>query len=131
MMEPGAPMDDAPVRVNGHDPVDCWLLDHTGNRFQAIVYADDVARVDSVALARLRDSAIGVEPIIVTPGNAAVPGIKTLHDTKGRFAQRYDAQDGTVYLVRPDQHVAARWRAFDGKRVQAAVKRATCTAGNA
>ena len=34
------------------------------------------------------------------------PGILTLQDVKGRFAQRYDARDGTVYLARPDQHVA-------------------------
>ena len=93
--------------------------------------ADDVARIDSSALTHLRHGTIGVEPVVVTPSSAAVPGIKTLHDTRGRFAQRYDAQDGTVYLVRPDQHVAARWRKFDGKQIQAAVQRATCTAGQA
>ena len=131
MMEPGAPMDDAPVRANGHDSVDGWLLDHVGNRFQILVYTSDVAAIDSNALAALRSGDIGVEPIVVTPGSAAVPGIKTLHDSKGRFAQRYDAEDGTVYLVRPDQHVAARWRAFDRARVQAAVQRATCNVGNA
>jgi 3-(3-hydroxy-phenyl)propionate hydroxylase len=128
MMEPGAPMDDAPVRRNGHDAVGGWLLDHLGNRFQVVLYTTDVSGVDVDALVRLRDGAIGIEPIIVTPGAAAVPGITTLHDGKGRFAQRYDARDGTVYLARPDQHVAARWRAFDTARIRAAVQRAT---GNA
>jgi 3-(3-hydroxy-phenyl)propionate hydroxylase len=33
---------------------------------------------------------------------------------------------GTTYLIRPDQHVAARWRGFDAGLVQAALARATC-----
>ena len=41
-----------------------------------------------------------------------------------RAAARYDAQPGTVYLLRPDQHVAARWRAFDAQAIEAAIARA-------
>jgi 3-(3-hydroxy-phenyl)propionate hydroxylase len=40
-------------------------------------------------------------------------------------ARRYDARPGTAYLIRPDQHVAARWRRVDLAAVQAALARAT------
>jgi len=48
-----------------------------------------------------------------------------LSDAKGLLADRYDGRPGTVYLVRPDQYVAARWRAFDLPRIEAAIRRAT------
>jgi 3-(3-hydroxy-phenyl)propionate hydroxylase len=57
-----------------------------------------------------------------------VEGLTVLADTQGLVARRYDAKPGTAYLVRPDQHVAARWRAVDPTRVRAAVARATCNA---
>ncbi|MCZ2133941.1 MAG: FAD-dependent oxidoreductase [Burkholderiales bacterium] len=130
MMEPGAPMDDAPVRVNGVDGRNEWLLDHLGNRFQLLLFVDDPATLDTARLQALttQPGAIGVQPIVVTPGTAAAPGILTLRDSNGRFAQRYDASDGTVYLARPDQHVAARWRRFDAAAIAAALRRATCNA---
>jgi 3-(3-hydroxy-phenyl)propionate hydroxylase len=53
---------------------------------------------------------------------------KDLEDTKGRLAERYDGKPGTTYLIRPDQYVAARWRAFDADKIAAALDRATCRA---
>lgn len=41
----------------------------------------------------------------------------------GVAAQRYDARPGTCYLIRPDQVVAARWRALDVDRITAARRR--------
>jgi 3-(3-hydroxy-phenyl)propionate hydroxylase len=49
-----------------------------------------------------------------------------LEDVDGVVAQRFDARPGTFYLLRPDQHVCARWRAFDAASVAAAIQRATC-----
>jgi 3-(3-hydroxy-phenyl)propionate hydroxylase len=47
-----------------------------------------------------------------------------LVDAQGWFAKRYDAQTGSAWLVRPDQHVVARWRQWDGQTLAAARDRA-------
>jgi 3-(3-hydroxy-phenyl)propionate hydroxylase len=127
-MVPGAPMDDAPIQVAGQD---AWLLDQLGNRFQLLVFADSAAALDAATLAQLKalaNDAIAVQAVIVTPAGGEVDGLTVLADAQGLMARRYDAKAGTVYLARPDQHVAARWRAFDPALVRAAVARATCNA---
>jgi 3-(3-hydroxy-phenyl)propionate hydroxylase len=40
------------------------------------------------------------------------------------MAKRYDATPGTTYLLRPDQHVLARWRTLDSAWLQSALARA-------
>jgi 3-(3-hydroxy-phenyl)propionate hydroxylase len=40
------------------------------------------------------------------------------------MARRYDATPGTLYLLRPDQHVVARWRTLEMAQLQAALARA-------
>jgi 3-(3-hydroxy-phenyl)propionate hydroxylase len=51
--------------------------------------------------------------------------MRVLHDVRGRFLERYDALPGSAWLVRPDQHIAARWRRLEPASVHAALARAT------
>jgi 3-(3-hydroxy-phenyl)propionate hydroxylase len=106
-MTPGAPMDDAPVAVDGRDG---WLLEHTGNGFVLLLFGDaDASAFDALA-------------------SEAIP-VRTLRlPAEGVTARRYDARPGTAYLIRPDQLIAARWRQPDPDTVRAAVRRATCNA---
>jgi 3-(3-hydroxy-phenyl)propionate hydroxylase len=121
-MVPGAPMDDAPVQVDGRD---AWLLDHVGQGFQCLLFADAAPDAQALAaLQTLQQGAVPVSTVIVSKQNLSVPGFAVLVDAQGLMAKRYDAQAGTAYLLRPDQHVVARWRQLQPAAVQAAVARA-------
>lgn len=125
-MVPGAAMDDAPMQEDGKP---FWLLERVGNRFMALVFVNDPSQINA-ATARvytsLADATIPIDVVLVSPKAGAAPeGLRVFVDEKNRFAERFDAQAGTSYLIRPDQHVAARWRAFDAAAVKTALARAT------
>ncbi|MDX9970244.1 MAG: FAD-dependent oxidoreductase [Hydrogenophaga sp.] len=122
-MVPGAPMDDAPVRAGGHD---AWLLDQLGGRFVLMVFAPPQAGASLRELAdALAAGPIPVETVVVSAQAAGIEGLPVLHDADGLVMRRYDGRPGTAYLVRPDQHVAARWRQPELAAVRAALARAT------
>ena len=128
-MVPGAVCTDAPVKVNGDD---AWFLNQTGHGgFTGVHFCglgDDLSKC-AEQLAALASLAISVRALIVVPRGAAVthvPGATVVEDIEGIVTHRFDARPGTFYLVRPDQHVCARWRAFDTAAVATAVNRATC-----
>jgi len=97
---PGAPACDAPTAKG-------WLLERLGNRFCLL--------------------GIGVEvPDTLDVDGVRAEGITLGADEAPELRARYlgDAARA-VYLIRPDQHVAARWTGFDEKAAQAAILRAT------
>ena len=115
-------MDDAPVQVNGQD---AWLLDQVGRGFAALLFVDAAPDAQTLAtLQALKQSAVPVNSLIVSRQGLQVPGFQVLVDAQGWMAKRYDAQTGTTYLLRPDQHVLARWRSLDSARLQTALARA-------
>ncbi|HXD07324.1 MAG TPA: FAD-dependent oxidoreductase [Burkholderiaceae bacterium] len=130
-MFPGAPADDAPVEIDGQDG---WLLSLLGNRFQVLLFAGDAIDLQDVGLPEAqalqatldpRWRALGLEAIYVTQGATAVAQpARVAVDHRGVAARRFDAKPGTVVLLRPDQHVCARWRRFDSARLDAALRRA-------
>ena len=106
---PGAVLLDAPLTHNGHPT---WLLRALGPNFTLLVFGP--APGWATALPQVRVLQIGVD----------------VEDVQGLAAQRLDARPGTAYLVRPDQHVCARWRAPEETAVRAALARATAHEDN-
>ncbi|HXH02597.1 MAG TPA: FAD-dependent oxidoreductase, partial [Candidatus Competibacteraceae bacterium] len=123
-MMPGAPCLDAPLIVDGRDD---WLLARLGDSFVLLLFADrPLDEATRRALAGLADVPLPLRVLLVGPGPLPAPPVGvSVVDHKGVAAARYDGQPGTCYLIRPDQHVAARWRALDPARIRAALARAT------
>ncbi len=72
---------------------------------------------------------VPIRIVVVTSGAnmdlMPIERVLVAHDVEGLVTKRFDAAPGTAYLVRPDQHVCARWRRVDAARVHAALARAT------
>ena len=94
---PGMPCPDAPHK-------DGFILDHLGGNFQIL--------------------ALGCEARTVSAGGLAAQVLNISAPAEALRA-RYlgDATHG-VYLIRPDQHVVARWDQFDAAAIQAAINAA-------
>jgi len=104
-MVPGTNAADAPVANAGGQRG--WLLNQLGAGFTLLSFGP--APSAEVAFG-------GVTARVLCVG-------RDLVDVDGLLAQRYDGQPGTVYLLRPDQHVAARWRRFDAALIERALAR--------
>jgi len=99
-LRPGAPAVDAPL-ADGR-----WLLRLlAGGGFSALVFDGDGAAV--------------------TAGAEGLVPVQRVHlPAAGLAAERYDARPGTVVLLRPDQHLCARWRQPSAADIAAALRRA-------
>jgi len=104
----GAPVPDAPVLRK--DGVASHLLDNVAGEF-TLLYVKNGA---------MPEVPEGVRPICIG---------EDLIDSDGVLGQRLDATPGAAYLLRPDQHLAARWRHADGAKIAAARRRALGRAG--
>lgn len=101
---PGAVLPDAPLTKQGRPT---WLLRELGPDFSLLVFGPAPRWARTLAHVQLLQ--IGVD----------------LFDHQCLAAQRLDARPGTAYLVRPDQHLCARWRRPTEAAVRAALKRAS------
>ena len=102
-MVPGAAAMDAPVTADGQPG---WLLRQLGSDFTLLVFGEAPGWA----------AALPVQTVVI--------GEAGLLDAEGWAARRYDAQPGTAYLLRPDQHVCARWRQPTQDLVAQALRRA-------
>jgi 3-(3-hydroxy-phenyl)propionate hydroxylase len=94
---PGSPCPDAPIAGD-------WLLRRLGRGFTLMTIGADA-------------------PDRLTAHDLDVPrlGLEATPELQARYL---GAAPGAVYLIRPDQHVAARWSSFDAVAVSAALAQA-------
>ena len=114
-MVPGAAAVDAPVKL--HDGRDGWLLRALGAGFTALVFDDDTP-LDAAAITGVPLQVLRVRSCGHTPDATHVL------DRDGVVAERYDLLPGSVVVLRPDQHVCARWRRPSVEAVRHALERA-------
>ena len=98
---PGTPCPDAPLG-NG------FLLKGLGGGFTILT-------VDAEAPETVTEDGVTATPRAVSAAD----------DPSGALALRYLGEaEGAVYLIRPDQHVVARWSGYDESALRAALRRA-------
>ena len=106
-------------------PAGAWFLGYLGDGFTLVVFAPEPEPSLLHDLAALANDPIACRSVLVGASAIGDAGATTIDDPTGTLVERYDARPGTTYLFRPDQHVCARWRAFDLASVRAAIARAT------
>ena len=152
LMLPGATAADAPIEVDGKSG--WLLRQLHGSMFTALLFgADDLSAtvrelhevvqhlssrrtpgssapgtewIPACAGMTVPDARVPFQVLIVAPRGACakIEGARTLVDVQGLLAQRYDGREGTLYLLRPDQHVCARWRSSRAEPLRQALRRA-------
>jgi len=138
-MRPGAPSVDAPLTDAQGQPA-WWLRALSGEGFAVLVFDDDGTQIDAAMLASLASQVrtlglttlrvhriVGAEQAREPAGGQALPqGLVTSLwlDSQGLLRERCAARSGTTVLLRPDQHVCARWRRFDPQAIARALERA-------
>lgn len=111
------------IRLGAND----FLLDHLGGGFDLIYFTTGDAMpaplLDVVNTARAKGVALRITAVGAAQPVAGAD--QTFADADDHFRQRYGVQaDGAAYLLRPDQHVCARWLTLDAVRLQAALNAA-------
>jgi 3-(3-hydroxy-phenyl)propionate hydroxylase len=114
-----------------------FLLDHLGGGFDLMWFgAADALPADVLAsVAQWRAKGLPLRITCISPGGADAglekspadaPWLQVLSDPQGRVHSRYGVTTpGAAYLLRPDQHVCARWLHLNAQRLNAALAQAT------
>lgn len=90
---------------------DGFLTDHMGDGFTLLAFTDGAwppALDDMVAAMRRRHARLRV--VAVGLAAEASEPVRALADPAAAVAEAYGAVPGSLYLVRPDLHVAGRWK---------------------
>lgn len=124
---PGSPAKDAPIRLGDRG---AWLLNQFGDRFVLLLDGRvELANVTALveALKELLAEEKDLSLVVVEPRDSRLqqlPRTCAIEDSEGLVTERYGLAPGATYLLRPDQHVTARWSQCSAAAVREALTRA-------
>lgn len=105
---------------------DEFLLDHLDHRFTLFCATGSALPADVLAVvSEARARGLPLQVIAVGAPHPVSGADLSLPDADGHVRQRHGLPPGGAYLLRPDQHVCARWVALDAARLRAALHTAT------
>ena len=111
------------VRLAAND----FLLDHLGGGFDLLYFtaAEAITPALQAVIEAARAKGVALRVTAVGAAQPVAGADQTLADADGHLRERYGVQaSGAAYLLRPDQHVCARWLTLDAVRLQAALNAA-------
>ncbi|MCL7929213.1 FAD-dependent oxidoreductase [Halomonas llamarensis] len=123
-LRPGTPAKDAPIEKDGNA---AWLLNQFGDRFVLLLdgrVESDRATTLGAELKALLDVQHDLDLVILGPAPAELselPRSLVIDDVHGSVRERYRLSGGAGYLLRPDQHVTARWAQVSAEAVESAL----------
>jgi 3-(3-hydroxy-phenyl)propionate hydroxylase len=120
----GAPPQNLRLGVSGNHGD--FLLDHLGGGFDLLYFTDSAlpAALQQV-IEQARARGLPLKVTAVGAPHAVAGAQQHLPDADGHLRQRYGVPaNGAAYLLRPDQHICARWLTLDATRLQAALSHA-------
>jgi 3-(3-hydroxy-phenyl)propionate hydroxylase len=102
-----------------------YLMDRLGGSFYLLLFGEELPHdlADAAQVLRQRGVPFGIVLLRAQGGADAADGADLVVDDRaGRARARFGiTRGGGAYLVRPDQHVCARWLTMDGTRLSRAV----------
>ncbi len=125
----GAAAPDGPITTTHAATGAQWWLSQMKGNFVLAVFCDNALPpphlMDELVTLQLKPPGTDVLLVLSTTlAQSAGQALPTFIDHEGTLMRRYDAHGGACYLLRPDQHIAARWREIDITAIRNALSRA-------
>jgi 3-(3-hydroxy-phenyl)propionate hydroxylase len=124
----GAPPQNVRLGTSGGE--EDFLLDHLGGSFDLLYFTDaDLPEALQQVINAARAKGMPLKVIAIGSEKPVSGADQHLPDAEGHLRARYgipanEGAHGGAYLLRPDQHICARWLSLDAPRLQVALQTA-------